>query len=356
MNKMTPEAIRHALNEVRAGRLADATALIQSTLSRHLPGVGDPLAGCRAKPDVPSGSRRSALSDTNFGAFQGRTGARPARPARLRFTCAAGSREYVLHVPENAPTPPRGLVLMLHGCTQTPEDFAIGTGMNAQADAAGLFVVYAAQSRGDNAQSCWNWFSGADQHRDRGEPAILAGLAREVAARHGVPPGAIFVAGLSAGAAMAVILGRTYPEVFAGVGAHSGLPYGSARGVTEAFAAMAGQEGGTRAVPPEMPVPTIVFHGASDATVAPVNGMRITADALATCGQITEIVENGRTAGRAFHRTTNLGPKGKVRAEHWRIDGLGHAWSGGDAKGSYADAKGPNASAEMVRFFMSLAT
>jgi poly(hydroxyalkanoate) depolymerase family esterase len=242
--------------------------------------------------------------------------------------------------------------MMLHGCTQTPEDFATGTGMNAHADAAGLIVIYPAQSRGDNAQSCWNWFSAADQHHGRGEPAILAALARDVAARHGVSDSPIFVAGLSAGAAMAVILGRTYGDVFTGVGAHSGLPYGCARSVTEAFSVMAGQGGRTQ--PADSAVPTIVFHGSADATVASANGMNIFEGSLGGSRAAPEIVDGGTVGGRGFSRTTVLGPDRAPKAEHWQIDGLGHAWSGGNPAGSYADAQGPDASAEMVRFFMSL--
>jgi len=337
MNNMIPDAMRRAFDKMRTvrpldpGRMADATALVESTLARHGLGTTGPMTGHAPDPAPSGGDSR-----------------------RQRFTCSAGSRDYLLHLPDNKGKPLRGLVLMLHGCTQSPEDFAKGTAMNAQAEAAGLAVVYAAQSRGDNAQSCWNWFSGADQQRGRGEPAILAGLVRDVAARHGVPQGAIFVAGLSAGAAMAVILGRTYPELFAAVGAHSGLPYGCARGVTEAFAAMAGPGTVGRCPAADRPVPTIVFHGALDTTVTPANGLLIVADALAATGQTTEIVENGRTAGRGFRRTTSLGSQGNALAEHWQIEGLGHAWSGGDAKGSYADAQGPNASAEMIRFFLSL--
>jgi poly(hydroxyalkanoate) depolymerase family esterase len=294
-----------------------------------------------------------------FGPSAGRGKRRaPAAPpaGRERFSCDAGARDYVLHLPENTETP-RGLVLMLHGCTQTPEDFARGTAMNARADAAGMIVVWPAQARGDNAQSCWNWFSGADQQRDRGEPAILAGLARDVAARHGVPGGAVFAAGLSAGAAMAVILGQTYPEVFAGVGAHSGLPHGCARGVTEAFAAMAGQGAARRPGAAARPVPTIVFHGARDTTVNPANAAQIIADTLgASPGPQVQTVKTGSAGGRRYRRTTSLDAQGNLLADDWRIDGLGHAWSGGNPQGSYADACGPDASAEMLGFFAALGT
>nr|WP_108485538.1 PHB depolymerase family esterase [Oceaniglobus ichthyenteri] len=335
---MTPDALRRALQDVRTGRLADATTLIQNTLAQH--GLADAgfSGGAGKMPPYPG------LKTPGQGPM----------PGRARFTNEAGSRDYLVHLPKGRETAPRGLVLMLHGCTQTPEDFAIGTAMNAQADAAGLVVIYAAQARGDNAQSCWNWFSGADQQHGRGEPAILAGLVREVAEKHAVPDQAIFVAGLSAGAAMAVILGRTYPDVFAGVGAHSGLPYGCARGVSEAFAAMAGQGAGKRGKPAKRSVATIVFHGASDATVTQTNGQQIFNDARAPAGAQTEIIDDGKTAGRSFRRITSLGTGGKVLAEHWQIDGLGHAWSGGNPAGSYADAQGPDASAEMIRFFAAL--
>ena len=358
---MTPDTMRRALQQVRSGRLADATTLIQTTLTRHGLIGADPGATnegrvdpvmlspppMRHEPVLPRAPRRAPLFPTGDFAVGGHSN------GRERFSSAAGSREFVLHLPKNCASPPRGLVLMLHGCTQTPEDFATGTGLNAVAEAAGLITVWPAQSRGNNAQSCWNWFSGADQHEGRGEPAILAELVRDVAARHHVPDDALFVAGLSAGAAMAVILGQTYPQIFAAVGAHSGLPYGCARGMGEAFAAMSDHSGVRRARTPGKPVRTIVFHGAADATVAPANGLRIFDDALSASGKKAGIVEDGSASGRQYRRTTTRGPQGRVFAEHWQIDGLGHAWSGGNPQGSYADAKGPDASAEIIRFFLS---
>jgi poly(hydroxyalkanoate) depolymerase family esterase len=275
-------------------------------------------------------------------------------PGRAVFSCAAGSREYLLHVPETASDGAAGLVLMLHGCTQTPEDFAAGTRIAAHADSQGLVVVSPAQARGANAQSCWNWFSKGDQRRERGEPAILAGLVQEIAARHAVPADRVFVAGLSAGAAMAVILGRGYPEIFSGVGAHSGLPYGCAADVPQAFAAMRGETSAS-AAPGDRPVPTIVFHGSADSTVVPANGARIVTDTLAAApGAQVQSITKGQANGRGFHQEVTLGSDGAVLAEHWTVDGLGHAWSGGDRAGSFADPAGPEASAEMVRFFLSL--
>lgn len=326
MKLRNADALRRAMDHTRAGKLMDATALIQRTLNQH--GLaGDNLS---ARPDW--------LDKT-------------AAPGRLTFSCAAGSRDYVLHVPAETP---KGLLMMLHGCTQNPEDFAVGTHIVRTAHAQGYIVCLPAQSRGDNAQSCWNWFSGADQHRDRGEPAILAGLASEILQDHGLADSKAFVAGLSAGGAMAVILGETYPDVFAGVGVHSGLPYGCARGVSEAFTAMGGTAPRTPLSRRRIPVPAIVFHGSDDHTVAPVNAAQIISDTLRRPGAQTQIVDRGRMNGRSFTRTTTLQDTGAPLAELWEIDGLAHAWSGGDPAGSHTDAKGPDASAEMLRFFSSI--
>ena len=156
---------------------------------------------------------------------------------------AAGTRRYRLYLPASlAGKPPRGLLMMLHGCGQTAEDFAVGTAMNRQAEARRLIVVYPEQTRCDNPATCWNWFRPGDQRRDSGEPAILAGLARHLQAEHGVPDGATFVAGLSAGGSMAAVLGATYPDVFAAVGVHSAVPQGRA---TDAFSAIAAMRGDT---------------------------------------------------------------------------------------------------------------
>lgn len=333
MRMMNAGAMREVMDQTRAGNLMDATALIQKTLGQH------------------------GLTDTTKKAPKVRTAgpkAPAARSGRRTFTCAAGSREYVLHEPEGHV---QGLLLMLHGCTQTPEDFATGTAIVDAANAMGLVVVWPAQSRGDNAQSCWNWFSGADQHRDRGEPAILAGLTGEIAATHGVPPAKTYVAGMSAGGAMAVILGETYHDRFAGIGVHSGLPYACARGVNEAFAAMGGTASRHASKRSDVPVPTIVFHGDRDTTVKPANGMQVIADTLnKTSGEQTQLETRGTAGGRSYVQTTTLNPQGQTLSEHWQIQGLAHAWSGGNARGSHTDFKGPDASAEMLRFFRSLST
>lgn len=269
------------------------------------------------------------------------------------FACASGSRRYRLYVPACAKEGTTGVVMMLHGCTQTPEDFATGTGMNALADRLGFVVIYPAQSRGDNAQSCWNWFSRGDQRRGRGEPAILAGLAQKICAEYDVTREDTFVVGLSAGAAMAAILGETYPDVFAAVGAHSGLPAGSAKDVPSAFAAMAGNAlEAPDPVQADQRVRTILFHGSADHTVHPSNGDNIARRARGVgSSQIVETSAKGDAGGRTYTRDISSDEHGIIFLEHWAVDSLGHAWSGGQPGGSYIDPKGPDASAEMIRFF-----
>ncbi|MFZ1468483.1 MAG: PHB depolymerase family esterase [Paracoccaceae bacterium] len=309
-----------------------AAALVQQTLAQH--GL--------AAPGLLGGHPAQMPSDLPKG----------ARFDRDQFACGAGQRDYWLYTPGSAKDGGAGLVVMLHGCTQTPQDFAAGTGMNQHAERHGLSVLYPAQSRGANAQSCWNWFSQADQRRDRGEPAILSGMARQIVANQNIPPSRIYVAGLSAGGAMAVILGEAYPDLFAAVGAHSALPFGVASDVASAFSAMAGHptKGGLTTTS-GIKSPTIVFHGTADTTVHPNNGQRIAKDATSHGMAQVQTVEHGRTGGRSFSRAITSSDPGQL-VEHWVVEGLGHAWSGGQDAGSYTDTKGPDASAEMVRFFL----
>ena len=253
-----------------------------------------------------------------------------------------GSRAYYLYTPSPAAGPVNGVVMMLHGCTQSAQDFATGTAMNRHAEGHGLVVIYPEQPRGANQNLCWNWFRPSDQSAGAGEPEILADLARTVTARTGAPEDRIFVAGLSAGGAMAAILGRAYPQVFAAVGVHSGLPSGAASDMISAFAAMRGE----RIRPAEgAGLPTIVFHGLSDRTVAPVNGR-------AVAGTIRNAVTRKNTVGgKSATVTTGTSPDGHAVAL-WEIAGGGHIWFGGDGRGSHTDPNGPDASAEMVRFFL----
>jgi poly(hydroxyalkanoate) depolymerase family esterase len=258
----------------------------------------------------------------------------------------AGRRRYRLYLPASlGDAPARGLVLMLHGCKQTPEDFALGTDMNRLAERDRLIVAYPAQARGEHPSRCWNWFRPADQLRGFGEPAILAGLARALVAEFDVPEGRVFVAGLSAGGAMAAVLGMAYPDVFAVVGVHSGVSHGSANDAVSALAAMRG-EGAPD--PLGIQVPLIVFHGDADTVVHPANAERL---AAAGRGAGAPRVRRGKARGRRFSCWVDDG--GEVPAlELWMVRGAGHAWSGGNPEGSFADPAGPDASAEMVRFFL----
>ncbi|MGB5863306.1 MAG: PHB depolymerase family esterase [Sulfitobacter sp.] len=347
-------AMRPATDDAR---FAAASDLVQRTLAQHgLSGRGGQnalphtfnmpsLDGMLAQFSQPADSSGASKVDVPQGAqFHNDT-----------FICDAGTRTFRTYVPASALDGAAGVVMMLHGCTQTPDDFAAGTGMNALAEVHRFIVVYPAQSRGDNAQSCWNWFSRGDQRRGRGEPAILAGITAQVCAEYGVGRDRTFVAGLSAGAAMAAILGETYPDVFAAVGAHSGLAVGSARDVASAFAAMGGNAlDGPTPTERGAAVRSIVFHGSADGTVHPSNGDQIVRRALdATARQSVEAVEHGQTGGRDFTRKVSSDAQGDPVVEHWTVKGQGHAWSGGQSAGSYTDTSGPDASAEMIRFFFN---
>jgi len=352
MNIFNVGAWRPATGKLRAARLSAASDLVERTLSAH--GL---QTHAHPQPQPPQQTMSSLLAALTpmHAPSAAPTGPLPSGAAfrSEQFSSKVGSRSYRVYVPSTVAQGVTGVVVMLHGCTQTPEDFAIGTSMNTLAEKHGFVVVYPHQSRGDNAQSCWNWFSRGDQRRDRGEPAILAGLTRDVMAEFDVPPQRTFAAGLSAGAAMAVILGQTYPDIFAAIGAHSGLPFGAAKDVPSAFAAMAGNALNSPApLPHSNAVRTIVFHGTTDSVVHPSNGDRIQQDALhRTMGQTIETKEENTVSNRRVIRSIASHPDGITAVEHWHIEGLGHAWSGGDAKGSYTDASGPDASAEMIRFF-----
>lgn len=332
-------ALRQAIAKLR---LDGPNDLVQRTLAQH--GLSVPGEGTGFQPPFGPSGAQSAADPVPPG----------ASITTDRFSCKAGSREYLAYLPASASKGIRGMIVMLHGCTQTPADFARGTGMNALAEEHRLLILYPHQSRGENAQSCWNWFSIGDQRRGRGEPEILAQMTLDLAGRHKVPRDRIFVAGLSAGAAMAVILGQTHPDVFAAVGAHSGLPFGAARDVPSAFAAMNGNDPGQTAPRRDArPTPTIVFHGSADRTVHPLNGERIAAATLAA-GPDQTVLERktGRIGSHGYSREITALPDGRILLEHWVINGLGHAWSGGKPGGTYTDPQGPDASAEMVRFFL----
>lgn len=277
-----------------------------------------------------------------------------ARFDSASFTCHAGTRGYKLYVPSTYRGEPVPLIVMLHGCTQDPDDFAAGTRMNAVAEETGCLVAYPAQTQQANSSRCWNWFSAADQQRDRGEPAIIAGIARQVMADYAIDPDRVGIAGLSAGGAMAVIVAALYPELFHAAGVHSGLPIGAANDLPSALQAM--QQGATQRGRAVASPPLIVFHGDKDHTVNPKNGLDVLQHGLAAHAAGTPEVETAKASGgRRYTRSIHRAADGQVLAEHWALHGGGHAWTGGSASGSYTDPTGPDASRAMVRFFEAVA-
>ena len=356
MNDLT-RSMGDVLRLTRGGRLAEATAMIQRSLADRL--------ATKANRDHRQSSGRLWIGHKPrrtdrltaglvSPATQEATPATPACPASSSFTwhqarTAEGSRRYRLYAPTTGAGSPHPLVVMLHGCTQTPDDFAAGTRMNELADEMGFLVVYPEQPRSANASGCWNWFRPGDQSSGHGEPAIIAAITREVMRDRDIAEDRVFVAGLSAGGAAAVIMGQAYPDLFAAVGVHSGLACGAARDMPSAFAAMRG--GGARSSTPGRSVPTIVFHGTADHTVSPSNASRIVSQ---VGGQApSEEVDRSAPDGTRYTRRIFVGRDGRVLAEEWSIEGAGHAWSGGSPKGSYTNARGPDASREMMRFFLS---
>ena len=377
----------------RAGKLTEATAHIQRALgaarapdapnlSGTDPTAGDAIEGEFARMDAPPapasvptsaptpaqtratpGPRKSlgeTLRHIAHGSMPAATVRKPGTIARdPRFTTHShhgphGSREYMLYLPIAATTAtdPLPVILMLHGCTQSPQDFAAGTGMNTLAAAHGVIVIYPAQPAGANMNKCWNWFRPEDQRRGAGEPAILAAITREVLATHHADPARVYVAGLSAGGAAAVILAQAYPDTFAAAGVHSGLAAGSARDVGSAFAAMRNGAAGESVA---HAIPTIVFHGTADKTVDVKNAGAVAQQAQSKLDGNLDgnraVTRGTSAAGRGYERAVLTAPDGRTQGEVWLIDGAGHAWSGGSAAGTYTDPTGPDASAEMLRFF-----
>lgn len=292
----------------------------------------------------------------------------PERGSRLRIPSGAqylarshrsatGSRRFKLYLPASQPIRPKGLIVMLHGCSQDPDDFAIGTNMNALAEKHGLAIAYPAQTKSrTNSASCWNWFRPRHQMRSAGEPAILASLTRKLMREFGLGRDATFVAGLSAGGAMAVILADLYPDIFSAAGVHSGLARGSARGVISAMSAMRRGGAATGVMPGtalrSSPVRRIIFQGAADRTVHPANAAMIVAAALGRDAEPVKVTKRS-AGGRDYARSDYAGVDGALLVELWMIDGAGHAWSGGCPAGSFADRNGPDATAHMMRFFLA---
>jgi poly(hydroxyalkanoate) depolymerase family esterase len=383
------DMMREATRLTQAGQLAEATALLQ----RMLRGASAPEPTSRGADRIALGgpividAKANSVDDSKLS--PAKSSARPARfsgslnrlgGARLglggavkraplsaqditpvgarfiedTFSNSAGSRSYKLFIPSGYQGQPLPLVIMLHGCTQSPDDFAAGTRMNFLADEQTCFVAYPAQRSDANQAKCWNWFRSSDQRRGAGEPSLIAGITRKVMRNYSVDPTRIYIAGLSAGAAAAAVMGATYKDLYAAIGIHSGLACGAAIDLPSAFVAMRQGSGSDRRVTSgDEPVPTIIFHGDRDTTVHPKNGDQIVEQAMKTVGSLPKRVHRGQIpGGHTYTRITYCDANGCGILEHWNVHGAGHAWSGGSPVGSYTDPHGPDATREMLRFFL----
>ncbi len=384
MGNEMQSGMAEAARLTREGRLAEATDVIQRVLRGEFspvgPGEGDGSMETTSRVNeapLPTGSTEAGSTDRALRRapkpprrFRGapsrggvRSGILPGTvetaptivPAGGRFversyTNRAGTRSYKLYIPSGYVGQEVPLVVMLHGCTQNPDDLAAGTRMNALAEEHTFLVAYPAQTTGANSSGCWNWFKSADQRRGGGEPSIIAGITCEVVGEYHVAIGRVYVAGMSAGGAMAAILGETYPDIYAAVGVHSGLAPGAASDLPSAFTAM--RQGGPPAGKSARTVPAILFHGDRDTTVHPRNADHLLAHHSAGDKALQVTTRRGQVpGGYAYTCATHRDAGGRAIVERWTVHGLGHAWSGGSGRGSYTDPKGPDASAEMVRFF-----
>lgn len=377
MSKFFNQALFKATRLTGMGRLMDATRLLQRSLGAAAAPTHKAPPRPPAKPaaNAPQGTvlrqqerrassvlplaqpllRPEQLAGDNQ-PVPGQ-GAQPAQFVEAIFRFAGRSSPYRLYIPSTPADMPahaqRPLIVLLHGCSQDARDFAQGTAMNALADKHQCLVLYPEQTSKANSGRCWNWFEPDHQQRGRGEPGMIAGLTRQILSSHGGDPARVYIAGLSAGGAMASLVAGLYPDLFTALGVHSGLPAGAAQDMVSAFSAM--RRGAVGQQSP--PLPTIVFHGSADRTVHPDNGENISQSALAALhGAGFALVKSQSTRGgktaRSTQRTAWRAADGTSYVEHWNVDAGIHAWSGGNATGSYTDPQGPSASAAMLDFFL----
>jgi poly(hydroxyalkanoate) depolymerase family esterase len=416
MNDMLdPNKMAEATRLTRAGRLAEATALLQRMLRGEPPpdmkvGIAGDIVPAGGQPLIIDATAHSEETDRPPSSRVGIGSRSTRRPFASAFTTArrhvlpklsallraerpgtglglhglmqpapastpdivpdggqfmeatysnpAGTRAYKLYIPSGYHGQPLPLVVMLHGCTQSPDDFAAGTRMNLIAEEQTCLVVYPAQPIEANAARCWNWFRPSDQRRGQGEPSLIAGITHQIMRDYSVDPQRVYIGGLSAGGAAAAVMGATYPDVYAAIGVHSGLACGAAIDIPSAFAAMrqgetsASMSGDISAVLGHgSDLPTIVFHGDQDNTVHPRNGDHVIAQRR-TAKLQKKIHRSRAPGGHAYTRTIHTDASGRVMFEHWEIHGAGHAWSGGSSAGSFTDPRGPDAAREMLRFFL----
>jgi poly(hydroxyalkanoate) depolymerase family esterase len=273
-------------------------------------------------------------------------------------------RLFMLFEPARTHAGPAPLLVLLHGCQQGAAEFASGTRMNEAAAVAGVVVLYPEQSRAANLLRCWNWYARHDGAHDSDDAAVIVAMTRKIIATHDIDPARVYVAGMSAGGGMAAVLARDHPELYAALGVHSGVPAGLAHDVFSAMRLMSGGPAAGRFAAPtpalrplDLALPRIVFHGDQDHTVHPSNGHAIhaghvPADPVAPTLLPLQATTDAAAGRRGFTRSVEYGPGGVTHRELWMIHGAGHAWAGGSDDARDADAQGPFASREMLRFLL----